>query len=244
MLQHINIVLVNTSHPGNIGSAARAMKTMGLKKLTLVAPEHFPDPKAIEMAASAADILENATCVATLQEATQHASLVIGTSARDRALPWPMLLPRELATLAMGDNRSQEVAIAFGRERTGLTNEELQLCHYHVMIPANPEYSSLNLAAAVQVICYELRMAALNLPSTLQEEAWDFRYATSEEMNQFFNHLENTLMHLDFLKKTAPRKLMPRLKRLFLRTRPDVMEINILRGILSAVLNTERKEHA
>lgn len=239
MLEKINIILVHTSHPGNIGSAARAMKTMGLKKLTLVAPERFPDPKAVEMAAGAADILEKARIVDTFQEAVADSSLVVGTSARSRALPWPMLTPRALGELAISECASHEVSIAFGRERTGLINEELQLCHYHVMIDANPDYSSLNLAAAVQVIAYELRIASLNTKPI--EDDWDFRLATGDEMDKFFDHLENTLIQLDFLKEKAPRKLMPRLKRLFLRTRPDVMEINILRGILTAIENKDTK---
>lgn len=241
MLDNITIILVNTSHPGNIGSAARAMKTMGLTRLTLVAPERFPDPKALEMAAGATDILETAHVVSTFEEAIAQTSLVIGTSARNRALPWPMLSPRALGTLATKEALTHPVAIAFGRERIGLTNEELQQCHYHVMIDANPEYSSLNLAAAVQVIAYELRVAALksdDIPSD-----WDYRLATSDEMNQFFQHLETTLIDLDFLKENAPRKLMPRLKRLFLRTRPDVMEMNILRGILSAIRDHGDNQH-
>jgi len=233
VIENINIILINTSHPGNIGSAARAMKTMGLKKLTLVAPERFPDPKALELAAGADDIIETAHCVDSFQEAIQKAGLVIGTSARNRALPWPMLTPRELGALAITESTQHEVAIVFGRERIGLTNDELERCHYHVMIPANPDYSSLNVASAVQIIAYELRLASLTTPT--EDAKWDYRLATHDEMEQFFHHLENTLIKLQFLKPSAPRKLMPRLKRLFLRTRPDVMEMNILRGILSEI---------
>lgn len=235
MFDNITIILVNTSHPGNIGSSARAMKTMGLTKLALVAPK-IVDQKAIEMAAGATDILDNATNFATFAEAIADKTLVIGTSARTRALPWPMLSPRTLAELIKSHTKEQ-IAIVFGNERTGLTNEQLQSCHYHVMIPANPEYSSLNLAAAVQIIAYEIRVVLLGADIATE---WDAALANSNDVQQFFVHLENTLTKLDFLKQSAPRKLMPRLKRLFLRAKLDVMETNILRGILNAIDGREK----
>jgi tRNA (cytidine32/uridine32-2'-O)-methyltransferase len=239
MFSNIRIVLINTSHPGNIGSAARAMKTMGLSSLVLVAPQLFPHDKAKEMAASAADLLEQTVVVNTLDEAIADCSLIIGTSARWRAVPWPLLSPREVACRAMQEATQHKVAILFGREQNGLTNEELQRCHFHVHIPSNPDYSSLNLAAAVQILAYELRTASITPAGPIlgpeSEQFWDYRLATAEEMESFYGHLQRTLIGIDFLSPEAPRKLMLRLRRLFNRARPDMMEINILRGMLSAV---------
>lgn len=245
MLSTIRIVLIQTSHPGNIGSAARAMKTMGLNSLYLVAPKLFPHDKATEMASSADDVLTQAIVVSTLEEAIADCGLIIGTSARSRAIPWPLLTPREGAARATTESAMHPVAILFGREQTGLTNDELQRCHFHVHIPSNPEYSSLNIAAAVQLISYELRVAHLDhaIPPTLASENadfWDYRLATSAEMEGFYHHLEEMLVSIDFLNREAPRKLIPRLRRLFNRARPDIMEINMLRGIFSAV-NKKRK---
>jgi tRNA (cytidine32/uridine32-2'-O)-methyltransferase len=240
MLDRTRIVLVNTSHPGNIGSAARAMKTMGLKELYLVDPYSFPHEKAIEMAVSADDILEKAIVVKTLEEAIADCTLVIGTSARSRTIPWPMVSPREMAAKIKVEAPNSKTAIIFGREHSGLTNEELQLCHAHVQIPADPDYSSLNLAAAVQVIAYELRIA--HLEGGINQEEWDFRLATSHEMDLYFEHLEKVSIELDFLKPSAPRKLMTRLRRLYLRARPDVMEMNILRGMLTAIQETIKRK--
>lgn len=237
MLNRTRIILVNTSHPGNIGSAARAMKTMGLEELYLVSPQQFPHEKAIEMASGAADILENATVVSTVSEALADCTLVIGASARSRSVPWPLLMPRDMAEKIKKESPNSQVAILFGREQTGLTNEELQLCHWRVQIPANPNYSSLNIAAAVQLICYELRVASLQ---EVLEDKWDYRLANSDEMEKFFNHLQEVLIEIDFLKMNAPRKLMTRLRRLFFRARPDVMEMNILRGLLTAVQETKK----
>lgn len=239
MLDRIRIVLVNTSHPGNIGSAARAMKTMGLTQLYLVSPEKFPHAKANEMASSAGDVVDNAIVVETLDEAIGDCTLVVGSSARMRNIPWPLLAPREMAAKVKAEPGNGEIAILFGREQSGLTNEELQRCHVHVHIPANPEYSSLNIAAAVQVIAYELRMASL-WQETVTEE-WDYRLATADEMEKFFTHLQEVLIEIDFLKMSAPRKLMTRLRRLFFRTRLDVMEMNILRGMLTAVQESYKK---
>jgi tRNA (cytidine32/uridine32-2'-O)-methyltransferase len=240
MLNNTRIILVNTSHPGNIGAAARAMKTMGLKELYLVDPYSFPHEKAVEMAVSAGDILEKAVAVKTLEEAIADCTLVIGTSARSRTVPWPMVTPREMAAKVKAEPQDAKTAIVFGREHSGLTNEELQLCHAHVQIPADPEYSSLNLAAAVQVIAYELRMASLE--GKTSEPEWDYRLATAQEMDLFFAHLEKVSVQIDFLKPSAPRKLMTRLRRLYLRARPDVMEMNILRGMLTAIEDTIAKK--
>lgn len=231
MLDNIRIVLIETSHPGNIGSAARAMKTMGLKNLYLVTPKLFPHPKANEMASSAIDLVENAVVVSSLDEAVADCHLVVGTSTRSRTIPWPIFSPREMAEKIRIEPQAQ-TAIVFGREQSGLTNEELHRCNFHVQIPANPEYSSLNIAAAVQVIAYELRLASLEESAPL---AWDYPLATAKELEGLYTHLEKVLVDLDFLNPKAPRQLMTRLRRLFNRTRLDVMEINILRGMLGAV---------
>ncbi|MDR3491899.1 MAG: tRNA (cytosine(32)/uridine(32)-2'-O)-methyltransferase TrmJ [Gammaproteobacteria bacterium] len=239
MLKNIRIVLINTSHPGNIGSAARAMKTMGLTELYLVDPKLFPHPKAEEMASNAADILVHAHVVPDLETAVADCGLVVGTSTRTRAIPWPLLTPREFAEKARVETANTKVAVIFGREQSGLTNDELQRCHFHIQIPSNPDYSSLNLASAVQVICYELRVASeIEKPV---EEAWDYPWANAEQMEGFFEHLRVVMLELDFLKLEAPRQLMARLRRLFYRARPDVMEINILRGILNAVEKNIKK---
>lgn len=240
MFSNIRMVLINTSHPGNIGSAARAMKTMGFSSLYLVEPQLFPHQKAKEMAASADDILEKAVVVKTLDEAIADCSLIIGTSARSRTVPWPLLTPKEAAEQVLMESQSHKVAILFGREQNGLTNDELQRCHLHVNIPSNPDYSSLNIAAALQIIAYELRVAnpKAAIPSALGPENvdfWDYRLATSAEMESFYEHLQSTLINIDFLNSEAPRKLMLRLRRLFNRARVDTMEVNILRGMLSAI---------
>lgn len=241
MLNQIRIVLVNTSHPGNIGSVARAMKTMGLGELYLVSPQQFPHDKALEMASGATDVLEQARVVKSLDEAIADCTLVLGTSTRSRTIPWPLLNPRAMAEKIRTESLNSQVAILFGREQSGLTNEELQCCHWHVQIPANPDYSSLNIAAAVQVICYELRVASLQASKSADEE-WDYRLATVNEMELFFQHLQEVLVAIDFLKMNAPRKLMTRMRRLFIRARPDVMEVNMLRGMLTAILEKQTHE--
>ena len=233
MLTNIRIVLINTSHPGNIGSVARAMKTMGLQDLYLVAPQQFPHQKAYEMSSNASDILETATVVSTLEEAIADCALVVGTSARSRVIPWPVLTPRVLAEKIKQEATTNQIAILFGCEQSGLTNDELQRCHFHVQIPANPVYSSLNIASAVQIVAYELHVASLG--QVHDDEAWDYRSATAADMEKFFTHLQAVLVEIDFLKLSTPRKLMTRLRRLFLRARPDENEMNILRGILTAV---------
>ncbi|MCV2886104.1 tRNA (cytosine(32)/uridine(32)-2'-O)-methyltransferase TrmJ [Aestuariibacter sp. AA17] len=232
MLDNIKIVLVNTSHTGNIGSAARAMKTMGLSQLVLVDPVKAPDGHASAMAAGAGDILGNVQTVDTLEEAVKDCGLVVGTSARSRTLPWPMLEPRECGEKFIAEVPQYPVALVFGRENSGLTNEELQLCHFHVCIPANPEYSSLNLAAAVQTLCYEIRMAFLNKTriAPVEEE-----YPLSDDLERFYVHLEKTLKATQFIVPKHPGMVMTKLRRLFNRARPESQELNILRGILASI---------
>lgn len=231
-LDNIRIVLVNTSHTGNIGSAARAMKTMGLSQLVLVDPVDKPDGKSSALAAGAGDVLANAKIVDSLEEAVADCGLVIGTSARSRTLSWPMLEPRGCGEKLVAEVANYQVALVFGRENNGLSNEELQQCHFHVCIPANPEYSSLNLAAAVQTLCYEIRMAYLN--ETRQPETQS-DYPLSEELERFYSHLEQTLSKTNFIIPKHPGMVMNKLRRLFNRARPETQELNILRGILASV---------
>ncbi len=234
MLNNIRIVLIGTSHSGNIGSAARAMKVMGLTDLVLVAPQCERDEQALALAAGAADVVENARVVATLEEAIADCGLVIGSSARSRTLEWPQLDPRECGIRSVSEADSHPVAILFGRERTGLTNEELHKCHAHVYIPANPEYSSLNLAMAVQTISYEVRMAGLEKSNNSFSDEIPV-YPRSKELEMFYVHLEKVLNETHFLSHKQPTAVMAKLRRLFSRARPEEQELNILRGILSSV---------
>ena len=230
----IRIVLVATSHPGNIGSTARAMKTMGLHQLYLVNPKSFPDQRANEMAAGADDVLQDAIIVDSLDEALKGCQLVLATSARPRGVSLPGLTPKDCAQLVGEKPDNTEVAVVFGREHAGLTNEELLRCHYHVNIPSNPEYSSLNLSQAVQIIAYELRMKLLS-PAAEVELRQD-RQATADEIEQFYAHLNDVMRAIEFLKPTNPtRRLQQRIRRLFNRARLEHMEVSILRGILSQV---------
>ncbi|OWL89806.1 tRNA (cytosine(32)/uridine(32)-2'-O)-methyltransferase TrmJ [Halopseudomonas aestusnigri] len=243
MLKNVRVVLVNTSHPGNIGGAARAMKNMGLSELVLVDPERFPDPDAVSRASGADDVLANARIVATLEEAIADCSLVLGTSARDRRIPWPVLDPRESADKVL-DQLEQlpdaQIALVFGREDSGLTTDELQRCQYHVHIPSMPDFSSLNLAAAVQVLAYELRMQGLQregAPTKMHKVETTAVFneipATAGELEQFYQHLEQVLVEIGFHDPQKPRQLMPRLRRLYGRVHLNRMEMNILRGILT-----------
>ncbi|MBX8588387.1 tRNA (cytosine(32)/uridine(32)-2'-O)-methyltransferase TrmJ [Pseudomonas cichorii] len=246
MLQNIRIVLVGTTHPGNIGGAARAMKNMGLSRLVLVEPRVFPSPEADARASGAGDILEGAQVVATLEEALVGCSLVLGTSARDRSLPWPMLDPRESGVKVVEQaGQGAEVALVFGREHAGLTNEELQRCHYHVHIPSDPAFSSLNLAAAVQVLAYEVRMswlAAQELTAAPVATARNAELATMDEMEGFYGHLEAALVDIAFLDPEKPRHLMARLRRLYGRSEVERSELSILRGILTETQKVARGE--
>lgn len=236
---NIRIVLVNTSHPGNIGGTARAMKNMGLGRLYLVEPQDFPSDQAVWRAAGATDVLDNAVVVSSLDEAIADCSLVVGTSARERRIPWPLLDPRQCGESVWQEASQHQVAIVFGREDRGLTNEELHKCNYHVHIPSNPDYSSLNLATAVQVVTYEIRMAFLlaTEKNTLPQHQWDFPPADAAALETFYSHLEKTLVELDFLDKDNPKQTVTRLRRLFNRVRMDQMELNIFRGVLTAMQN-------
>ncbi len=240
MLENVRIVLVNTSHTGNIGSAARAMKTMGLSDLVLVDPVQPPDSHASALAAGATDILGNIRTFDTLQEAIADCSLTIATSARSRTLSWPMLEPRECGKKVVQEGQAGKVALVFGRENSGLTNEELQQCQFHVHIPANPEYSSLNLAMAVQTLSYEVRMNYLDSVNA-QFEEFEAEYPNSEQLDGFYTHLEDALNHTGFIVKNHPGQVMAKLRRLFNRARPESHELNILRGVLSSIVKSNKE---
>lgn len=243
----IRIVLVETSHSGNIGAVARAMKNMGLANLCLVNPASFPDEASYARSAGASDVLDNAMVVSSLDEAISDCVCVMGTSARGRKVPWPVIAPPDAAAKAAEQSSAGAVALVFGRENHGLSNEELQRCHFHIHIPSNPDYSSLNLSMAVQVVCYELRMHFLRgvegeeqspylKPMVAPGDAgWDVPPAPVHDVEGFFDHLEQVLVDVEFHRREKPRQLMTRLRRLFQRAQMDQMEINILRGILTAV---------
>lgn len=236
----IRIVLVDTQHPGNIGAAARAMKNMGLERLDLVRPKSFPDPQAVARASGADDILEAARVHERLEDAISDCGLVVATSSRQRHLPWDLVEPRASAEQIVQASMSGEVAIVFGSERFGLTNAELACCNLLVTIPTHPAYSSLNLAMAVQVIAYELWLVLR--PGAPKPPPRDVPLATAEEMARLYEHIERVLEEIDFRDRTGGGHLMARIRRLFNRAQLDQNEVNILRGILTAVQS--RRRHA
>ncbi|USE39003.1 RNA methyltransferase [Endozoicomonas sp. SCSIO W0465] len=232
--ENISIVLVNPSHPGNIGAAARAMKTMGLSQLCLVAPDDFPSGTATALASGADDILRNARVCATLDEALADCQFVVGTSARVRGVSLPLVDPRECARNIIGEAMTHKVALIFGREDKGLTNEQLRRCHLQVHIPTNEAFSSLNLGAAVQVLCYELRMMQLISADALEmPQPRSHELASMEDMERYYEHLYQVLMAIGFLDHSSHEKIMAKLRRLYGRVRPDRVELSILRGVLS-----------
>ena len=208
-LSNVRVVLVEPSHPGNIGGAARAMKTMGLSDLALVNPGRYPDPQAEWRAAGAQDVLEATQVYDSVEAAIADAQWVVGTSTRVRRIPWPLQKAEEAVAGIVERCASQKVAILFGRETSGLTNDELSRCHCHLVIPANPEYSSLNLAMAVQVVCYELyRQVEV---STVDSNQWDRAPATSAQLEGLIEHFERVLIDSEFLDPTNPGQTMTRL---------------------------------
>lgn len=228
---NVRVVLIETSHPGNIGAVARAMKNMFLSRLFLVNPLVFPHADATARASGADDLLQRAQVCGSLEEAVAGCSLVLGASARLRRIDWPTLDARgcglRVAETVAGGG---EVALVFGRENSGLSNEELDRCNFLVHIPSNPEYSSLNLGAAAQVIAYEVAMAlGAGLPPGEGEEK-----ASAAEMDRLYVHLEQALVDIGFLDRENPRQLMRRLRRLFNRAELEKTELHILRGILTA----------
>ena len=235
----VRIVLVEPSHPGNIGAAARAMKTMGLASLYLVRPERFPDPQADWRAARAVDIVASATVVDRIDDAIGDCVLAVGTSTRSRRIAIPLADARTVAQRVATEYADQRVAILFGRETSGLTNEELQCCQLHLAIPASPEYPSLNLAMAVQVVCYELYKARA-APQVPAPTSTDAGLASLDEIEGFLSHFESVLKRIDFLKSSAPRQAMPRLRRMFGRIRLEQAEVGMLRGILTHIETSSR----
>jgi tRNA (cytidine32/uridine32-2'-O)-methyltransferase len=253
-LSNIRIVLVNTTLSANIGAAARAMKTMGLSDLCLVDPKLFPHADATALASGASDVLARAQIVPTLEDAIADCSLVIATSARSRTIPWPLMNARQAGEAVRIEAAVHKVAIVFGREDRGLTNEELQLCNYHVCIPTNEEYGVLNVAAAVQVLAYEVRMAhllaaeaaekihtdesvpdqaELNQEMPVQFIRWDEEVVPHGDMERFYTHFEAMLIDTGFLAPDNPRQLLARARRLFGRVRLDRIEYNMWRGIFT-----------
>lgn len=234
-LDRVSIVLVRTSHPGNIGASARAMKAMGLSRLVLVAPQSFPDPVADARASGAGDLLAGARVVGSLEEALRGTTLSAAITARRRERSVPVKHAREAASELLGHAEHGDVALVFGTETSGLSNDEVALCSMPVCIPTSPGFSSLNLGAAVQVMSYELRMAALapSAPLPVQSEL-----AAFEDIEGFHAHLERAMTASGFYDPANPKRLLPRLRRLFGRTRLEREEVNILRGILGAL---ERK---
>jgi tRNA (cytidine32/uridine32-2'-O)-methyltransferase len=233
----VRIVLVGTQHPGNIGAAARAMKTMGLARLVLVAPEKAPDRDTAAMAAGADDLVDAAPVFTQLADAVADCALVLGCTARSRRVQLEQLDPRQAAVRALAFAGKGPVALVFGRERTGLTNDELQLCHAAVHIPSDPAFSSLNLAAAVQVLSYEVRMASLGndgpaMPPAAGAPARE-GLAPHAELEGFFTQLADTLDAIDFHKGRTPDSAMRKLRRLYLRAGLDSAEVRLLRGILA-----------
>ncbi|HEY5702297.1 MAG TPA: RNA methyltransferase [Gammaproteobacteria bacterium] len=229
----IRIVMVETSHPGNIGAAARAMKTMCQQQLYLVRPKIFPSGEVTARAAGADDILSTAVVCETLQEAVHDCGLIIATTARMRRIPWPVYSSRECAEQIINSVSSNRVAIVFGRESSGLNNDEIELCNAVLQIPTNPGFSSLNIASAIQIICYEILMASGQYQPEEADEGVPL--ATADELAQFYEHFEASMTDIGFYDPKKPRQLLRRLKRLFNRALLDQNEINILRGMLTKI---------
>ena len=241
-LNNIRIVMINTSHPGNIGAAARVMKNMGLTRLYLVDPKQFPNYEATAMASGADDLLSRAIVCHSFEEALEGCHLVLGTTARERKIQHDFIDAREAGVMSVCESNQYEVALVFGRERTGLTNDEIGLCHKLINIPTNPDYSSLNVASAVQIVTYEIMMAlqAVNRQDVQaaahkdeQGTAESVEYASSENMQRFYQHLQQTLIDIDFLRVKQSPQLMPKLRHIYNRIRLKQEELNILRGILN-----------
>jgi tRNA (cytidine32/uridine32-2'-O)-methyltransferase len=233
MLSNIRIVLIGTTHPGNIGAVARAMKNMCLEQLCLVRPKVFPSAEATARASGADDLLAKARVFDGLDEALEGCRMVAGASARLRTVQWPQVTPRQCAGKLLQEAVAGEVALLFGRESTGLSNSELDRCQYLVHIPANPQYPSLNLSQAVQVLSYELHVGSLENAVSESIQGPD-EVATADGMERFFEHLRQTMEETGFADSKQSKTLNRRLRRLFLRARPDQVELNILHGILSA----------
>ncbi len=233
LLGSVKIVLVGTTHPGNIGATARAMKNMGILNLVLVTPKEFPSDVATYRSKAAKDVLEKAEVFDDLESAVSDCELVIGTSARGRTVPWPILNPKKAAEEVSNAALNNNVAIVFGREDRGLTNEELGLCNLHVHIPTDPEYSSLNVAQAVQILVYEIRVALLD--NEEERDYWDVQLANNEQIERLIDHMDELMQEVEFYDVDNPRKLLIRVRRFFKRSKIDLMEANIFRGLFSTI---------
>lgn len=235
LLNNVRIVLVKPQHPGNIGMAARAMKNMGLSQLYLVDPKDFPSREALYRASHADDVVEAAIVKNSLKEAISDCSLVLGTSTRERIMSQPILTSREAALKITTQFSAEKIAIIFGCETFGLVNEDLELCQFQIKIPSVERYSSLNLASAVQVICYELRMSCIEerIPTKSKQDASGL--ASAAELNGFYEHLKQTMINIHFLNPDRPRKMMERFHQIFNRALLDQEDINLLRGMLSTI---------
>ena len=240
ILKNIRFVLCETAHPGNIGAAARALKTMGLSQLVLVAPARFPDPQAEWLAVNAADVLKGARVCDTLDEALAGSAFSVACTARPRAVAAPMVAAREAAARLVKVARRQPVALVFGNETYGLTAAETAKCQLLATIPADPRYASLNVAAAVQVLAYELRLAALG-PTMRSWSGKPPVHATHEKIERFYEQLERSLLAAGFLNPRNPKKLMARLRRLFGRTQLEQEEINILHGVIKTLATPKKR---
>ena len=233
--EFVQIVLVETSHPGNIGSVARAMKNMGLSRLALINPKKFPHDEATALAGNAGDVLEKAKVFSSIEEAVQNSKIIFATSARERTIEWPVASVKDAAQeINQLASKEIEVSILFGREDRGLTNQELQLSNKHLIIPADPEYPVLNIAMSTQVVCYELYQASNLEPIGPWQ---DFPEYTSEELQHLIDHFNETVFKLDLIDPKNPKQILTRMERMFRRLYPDQMEGNFLRGFLKAVNN-------
>ena len=233
----IEFILVGTTHPGNIGAAARAMKNMGITRLSLVSPKEFPSKTAFYRSKAASDILERAKVFTNLEEAVTEAELVIGTSVRNRKIPWPIISPREAAKKIIDPSlhRKKKIVVIFGREDRGLTNEELGLCNLHVHIPSSDEYPSLNIAQAVQILAYEIRLAILSTRGNTEKQVWDVPLAKNSEIEYLIKHFNEVMQEVGFYEENNPRQLLTRVRRFFKRSNLDHMEANIFRGVFAAI---------
>ena len=229
----INIVLVETSHPGNIGSVSRAMKTMGLSKLSLINPRKFPSGEANALSGNATDVLENAQVYKTIEDAIKTSTFVYATSSRNRTIQWPTINVEEAAELILNQTTAEkEISILFGREDRGLTNEELQLANTHIEIPANPDYPVLNLAMSAQILSYEIFKASHN---TEARDWHDYPEVDSANLQMLIDHFIETAVNIDVIHPENPKKIISRIKRMFSRLHPDEMEASFLRGFLAAI---------
>ena len=239
----VRFVLVSTSHPGNIGASARAIKTMGFNRMDLISPKDFPHETAIYRSKAASDILEKAQIHKKLYDAIGDCQFVVGTSARKRKVPWPLVGPREAAEeiINLSLSGTKNIAIVFGREDHGLNNEEMGLCNLHVAIPTSEKYSSLNLSQAVQILAYEIRTQALFKSNKTFKQEWDVPLADSEEVERLINHFDEIMQDVDFYDQENPRKLLTRVRRFFKRSKMDHMEANIFRGLFSSIQKKIKK---